>query len=99
MLKIDTMMENTVSRSPNRGPFTVCAALWHKPAAMMSNKVLRTTTARRVVRHTMQIVDSQPTTTGVVMVTRDPHEEGFDIGPRGGAAVHQQARDRQAVAY
>ena len=57
---------------------------------MMSNKVLRTTTARHVVRHTMQIVDSQPTTTGVVMVTRDPHEEGFDIGPRICVALQQQ---------
>ena len=56
----------------------------------MSNKVLRTTTARRVVRHTMQIVDSQPTTTGVVMVTRDPHEEGFDIGPHISVALQQK---------
>jgi hypothetical protein len=38
----------------------------------------------------MQIVDSQPTTTGVVMVTRDPHEEGFDIGPQICIALQQQ---------
>jgi hypothetical protein len=38
----------------------------------------------------MQIVDSQPTTTGVVMVTRDPHEEGFDIGPHISVALQQK---------
>ena len=37
MMIIDTMRENTVSRSPRRGPFIVCAALWPKPAAMMSH--------------------------------------------------------------
>ena len=42
---------------------------------MMSNKVLRTTAARCVVKHTVHIVDSQPTTASAVMVTRDPHEE------------------------
>ena len=48
---------------------------------MMSNKVLIMTTARCVVRPTVQSVDSQPITAGAVMVTRDPHVEGFDIGP------------------
>ena len=39
------------------------------------------------MRPTVQIVDSQPITAGAVMVTRDPHVEGFDIGPYVGFAI------------
>jgi hypothetical protein len=80
MMIIDTMRENTVSRSPRRGPFIVCAALWPKPAAMMSHGEPSPTAAACIQRHTKRFVDTQPTMAKAMIVSRHPHEEGFDIG-------------------
>jgi hypothetical protein len=84
MLKIDTVLENTVSRSPGRGPFIVCAALWQKPAAMMSNKEPSSTVAACIREHTKRFVDTWPTIAKAIVVSRHPHGEEFDIGARQG---------------
>ena len=78
----ETLMESTNSGSLRGGPFVACAALWPRPVAMMSNKVPSMTSAACVQGHTKRNVDTQPTTVlNTVTVTRDTHEEGFDIGP------------------
>jgi hypothetical protein len=93
---IYTMRETTASRSPKKSSVIACAALWPKPAALKSNRVLRSTVAACVQGHAKRAVDSQPTTIiNTAAVTGDPHEEGFDFGPHVRAPSHQQLHARQ----
>ena len=49
---------------------------------MMSNGEPSTTVAEWVQGPTKRAVDTQPATAKAVTVSRDPHGEGFDIGPQ-----------------
>ena len=92
----ETLMESTNSGSLRGGPFVACAALWPRPAAMMSNRVPSMTSAACVQGHTKRNVDTQPTTVlNTVTVTRDPHEEEFDIGPQTDATSVKQLHNIQ----
>ena len=57
---------------------------------MMSNGEPSTTVAEWVQGPTKRAVDTQPATAKAVTVSRDPHVEGFDIGPQVSLALDQE---------